>query len=208
MNALMELWAKGGDVMWLLLLSAIAGVVIIVERMIVYTKVSMGAKKFLVDFKSHLVQGNVDEAIEICEATPGPVPSLMRAGLMKYQQTKGDMNEVEKAIEATAVTELAFLEKNMTMLVTVFTVAPMLGFLGTVTGMISAFDAIAMAGTVEPTIVASGISEALITTAAGLLIGIPVNMFYNYFSQRIASIIVSIEESTRDFLEILKSQGK
>jgi len=208
MNAFMDLWAKGGDVMWLLAFCAIAGVVIIVERFVVYTKVTMGAKKFLVDFKSHLVQGNVDEAIEICEATPGPVPSLMRAGLMKYQQTKGDISEVEKAIETTAVTELAFLEKNLTFLVTLFTVAPMFGFLGTVTGMIGAFDAIAMAGTVEPTIVAAGISEALITTAAGLVIGIPINIFFNFFTQRVSAISVNIEESVRDFLEILKSQGK
>ena len=84
----------------------------------------------------------------------------------------------------------------------------MFGFLGTVVGMIGAFDAIAMAGTVEPTIVAAGISEALITTATGLVIGIPINIFFNFFTQRVSAISVNIEESIRDFLEILKSQGK
>jgi len=132
----------------------------------------------------------------------------MRAGLLKFQQTSGDMAEVEKSIESTANTELAFLEKNLTFLVTGFTVAPMIGFLGTVLGMIHAFDAIAMAGSVEATVVASGISEALITTATGLAIAIPVNLFYNYFTAKVSGIILSVEESTREFIEILKTQSK
>jgi biopolymer transport protein ExbB len=205
---MMELFVRGGSVMYLLALVAILSLVVIIERFIVYAKATRSAKKFLVEFKSHLVQGNVDEAIEVCEVTPGPVPSIMRAGLLKFQQTSGDMNEVEKSIESTANTELAFLEKNLTFLVTGFTVAPMIGFLGTVLGMIHAFDAIAMAGSVEATVVASGISEALITTATGLTIAIPVNLFYNYFTAKVSGIILSVEESTREFLEILKTQTK
>ena len=88
-----------------------------------------------------------------------------------------------------------------------FTIAPMIGFLGTVVGMIHAFDAIAMAGSVEATVVASGISEALITTASGLAVAIPISLAYNYFTSKVNSIVLSIEESTREFIDILKSQS-
>ncbi|HMA68469.1 MAG TPA: MotA/TolQ/ExbB proton channel family protein [Candidatus Mcinerneyibacterium sp.] len=193
--------------MWMLLIVVIFELIVIIERLIVYIKASRSAKKFFVEFKSHLVQGNVDEAVEICEATPGPVPSIMRAGLLKYQQTDGDMDEVEKAIDQTSETELSFLEKGLTFLQTGFTISPMIGFLGTVVGMIHAFDAIAMAGSVEATVVASGISEALITTASGLAVAIPISLAYNYFTSKVNSIILSIEESTREFIDILKSQS-
>ena len=202
-----ELFARGGPVMWLILIVVVFELIVIIERLFVYIKASRSAKKFFVEFKSHLVQGNMDEAIEICEATPGPVPSIMRAGLMKYQQTDGDMDEVEKAIESTSETELAFLDRGLTFLQTGFTISPMIGFLGTVVGMIHAFDAIAMAGSVEATVVASGISEALITTASGLAVAIPMSLAYNYFTSKVNSIILSIEESTREFIDILKSQS-
>src|SRR6056297_30785 len=202
-----EFFARGGPVMWMLLIVVIFELIVIIERLIVYIKASRSAKKFFVEFKSHLVQGNVDEAVEICEATPGPVPSIMRAGLLKYQQTDGDMDEVEKAIDQTSETELSFLEKGLTFLQTGFTISPMIGFLGTVVGMIHAFDAIAMAGSVEATVVASGISEALITTASGLAVAIPMSLAYNYFTSKVNSIILSIEESTREFINILKSQS-
>jgi len=202
-----EFFARGGPVMWMLLIVVIFELIVIIERLIVYIKASRSAKKFFVEFKSHLVQGNVDEAVEICEATPGPVPSIMRAGLLKYQQTDGNMDEVEKAIDQTSETELSFLEKGLTFLQTGFTIAPMIGFLGTVVGMIHAFDAIAMAGSVEATVVASGISEALITTASGLAVAIPISLAYNYFTSKVNSIILSIEESTREFIDILKSQS-
>jgi len=202
-----EFFARGGPVMWMLLIVVIFELIVIIERLIVYIKASRSAKKFFVEFKSHLVQGNVDEAVEICEATPGPVPSIMRAGLLKYQQTDGDMDEVEKAIDQTSETELSFLEKGLTFLQTGFTISPMIGFLGTVVGMIHAFDAIAMAGSVEATVVASGISEALITTASGLAVAIPISLAYNYFTSKVNSIILSIEESTREFIDILKSQS-
>lgn len=201
-----ELFAQGGNVMWILLVIVVFELIVIIERLFVYIKASRSAKKFFVEFKSHLVQGNIDEAVEICEATPGPVPSIMRAGLLKYQQTDGDMEEVEKAIDSTGETELAFLERGLTFLQTGFTISPMIGFLGTVVGMIHAFEAIAMAGSVEATVVASGISEALITTASGLAVAIPLSLAYNYFTSKVNSIILSIEESTREFIDILKTQ--
>lgn len=202
-----ELFARGGPVMWILLIVVVFELIVMIERLFVYIKAARSAKKFVVEFKSHLVQGNMDEAVEICEATPGPVPSIMRAGLMKYQQTDGDMDEVEKAIEQTGETELAFLDRGLTFIQTGFTVSPMIGFLGTVVGMIHAFDAIAMAGSVEATVVASGISEALITTASGLAVAIPMSLAYNYFTSKQSSIILNIEESTREFINILKSQS-
>jgi biopolymer transport protein ExbB len=113
------------------------------------------------------------------------------------------LEHVEKAIENAGTIEMSFLEKGLVWLATVANIAPMLGFLGTVSGMISAFASIAAAGDVNATIVASGISEALITTASGLAIAIPVQAAHNYFVSRIDRLIIDMEESANDLIDYL-----
>ena len=126
--------------------------------------------------------------------------SILAAGLDKY----GHSNEViEKAMERAGIIELGVLERGMVVLSTVANVAPVLGFLGTVTGMINAFNAIAEAGEIDPKVVASGISEALITTATGLMIAAPVQAFHNYFATRIDAFIIEIEESAARLMDAL-----
>src|SRR5690606_27564411 len=117
---------------------------------------------------------------------------ILIAGLNRLREGR-DMEEVEKGMDSTGKIELGFLERGMVLMATVATVAPLLGFLGTVWGMIEAFAAIEAAGQVEATLVASGIKIALITTAAGLTIAIPVNMAYNYFVTRIDQLILDMD---------------
>jgi len=122
----------------------------------------------------------------------------MKAGLLKFGHPR---DEVEKTIENAAIFEIGRFEKNMVWLATVANVAPLMGFLGTVAGMINSFDALAEAGLSNPGLVASGISEALITTAAGLSIAIPVQLCYNFFMNKINKFVRDVETSTNMLLE-------
>jgi biopolymer transport protein ExbB len=140
----------------------------------------------------------VRDAIKICEQYRGPVASIMKAGLLKYGQPKED---VEKTIENAALFEMGRLERGLVVLATTANVAPLLGFLGTVTGMIKSFEALAEAGLSNPGLVAAGISEALITTATGLAVAIPVQLCYNYFMSRINRFVRDIETATNMLLE-------
>jgi biopolymer transport protein ExbB len=140
----------------------------------------------------------VRDAIKICEQYRGPVASIMKAGLVKYGQPK---EEIEKTIENAALYEMSRLERGLTVLATVANVAPLLGFLGTVTGMIKSFDALAEAGLSNPGLVAVGIKEALYTTAAGLFIAIPTQIAYNYFMSRINRFVRDIETAANMLLE-------
>ncbi|MDX1741532.1 MAG: MotA/TolQ/ExbB proton channel family protein, partial [Rhodothermales bacterium] len=133
-----------------------------------------------------------------CEDYRGPVASIMKAGLLKFGQPKED---VEKTIENAALYEMSRLERGLVVLATTANVAPLLGFFGTVTGMIKSFDALAKAGLSNPGLVAAGISEALITTATGLAVAIPAQLAYNFFMSRINKFVRDIETSTNMLLE-------
>lgn len=189
----------GGPVMWFLLASSIIGLAVIIERAIALRRAKINVNEFLAKIrKALLVNRSVREAVKICEQYRGPVASIMKAGLLKYGQPRED---VEKTIENAALFEMSRLERGLVVLATVANVAPLLGFLGTVTGMIKSFDALAEQGLSNPAAVAAGISEALITTAAGLFIAIPVQIAYNYFTSRIGRFVRDIESATNMLLE-------
>ena len=145
-----------------------------------------------------IVNKSIRDAIKICEQYRGPLASIMKAGLLKYGQPKED---IEKTIETAALHEVGRLEKRLVVLSSVANVAPLLGFFGTVSGMISSFDALAEQGLSNPGAVAAGISEALITTAAGLAVAIPVQLAYNFFMSSINKSVRDIETSTNMLLE-------
>lgn len=199
-----DLFIKGGPFMWPLLGALIVGVAFIFERLWTLTRASINAKKFFAQVEEALRSGGPDAAAEICSNTRGPVASVLHAGLLR---AKRGIAHVEKAIEASGSIEMAFLERGLVWLATTANIAPLLGFLGTVSGMIKAFEAIARAGDVEPSLVASGISEALITTAAGLAIAIPIQAFHNYFVSRIDKIVIDMEESASAFVDTLVEMG-
>ncbi|HIE04299.1 MAG TPA: MotA/TolQ/ExbB proton channel family protein [Candidatus Latescibacteria bacterium] len=201
---MLELFHKGGIFMYPLLAAFIGGVAVILERFWTLSRASVDTKKFLQRLEDVLRGEGLERALEVCSEARGPVAATLHAGLSRVGQ---GMRHVEKAIESAGSVEMAFLERGLVWLATVVNVAPMLGFLGTVSGMIKAFEAIARAGDVEPSLVAAGISEALITTAAGLSIAIPIQAFHNYFVSKIDKIVVDMEESSSVLLDLLYELG-
>jgi biopolymer transport protein ExbB len=185
--------------MWPLLAFSVAAVAVSIERFIALRRARINVNEFLAKVRKALVVNrSIREAIKVCEQYRGPVASIMKAGLLKYGQPKED---IEKTIENAALFEMGRLERFLPVLATTANVAPLLGFLGTVTGMIKSFDALAAAGLSNPGLVALGIKEALITTAAGLAIAIPVQLVYNYFMSRINKFVRDIETATNMLLE-------
>jgi biopolymer transport protein ExbB len=136
----------------------------------------------------------------ICEQTRGPIAAIVHSGL---RQARRGPDAVEKAIETAGAVEMSFLEKGLIWLATISTVAPLLGFLGTVSGMIEAFDAIRAADQVSAKLVAGGISQALITTQAGLLVAVPTSLFHNFFLSQIDRFVVEMEESSAELVNTI-----
>ncbi len=204
MTAFWEFMQKGGAmqapyVMWFLLAFSVVAVVFIIERWWNLRRARINVNEFLAKLrKALIVNKSIRDAVKVCEQYRGPVASIVKAGLLKYGAPKED---VEKTIENAALFEMGRLERGLVVLATVANVAPLLGFFGTVTGMIRSFDALAREGLSNPAAVAVGISEALITTAAGLAIAIPTQLFYNYFMSRINKFVRDIETSTNMLLE-------
>jgi biopolymer transport protein ExbB len=185
--------------MWPLLVLSIISLAVIIERFIALRRAKINVNEFLAKIrKSLIVSRSIREAIKVCEQYRGPVSSIMKAGLLKYGQPKED---VEKTIENAALFEMARLERFLVVLATVANIAPLIGFFGTVVGMIQSFDALAEAGLSNPALVAIGIKVALITTAAGLAVAIPVQLSYNYFMSRINKFVRDIETSANMLLE-------
>ncbi len=198
-GTIMELMHEGGIVMWILLAFSIAALAVIVERWLVLRSAKINVNEFLAKLrKALIVNKSLRDAIKICEQYKGPLASIMKAGLLKYGQPKED---IEKTIETAALHEMARLEKRLILLASVANVSPLLGFFGTVSGMIKSFDALAEQGLSNPGAVAAGISEALVTTAAGLAVAIPVQLAYNYFMNSINKSVRDIETSTNMLLE-------
>ena len=193
------IFRDGGPVMWPLLVFSIIGLVLIIERVFALRKAKINVNEFLAKTRNALiVKRSIKSAIKVCEDYRGPVASILKAGLLKYGHPRED---VEKTIENAALYEMGRLESNLVWIATIANVAPLLGFFGTVTGMIKSFEALAEAGLSNPGLVASGISEALITTAAGLAVAIPAQLAYNYFMSRINKFVRDIETSSNMLLE-------
>ena len=201
---MVELFFKGGPFMWPLLFMLFFGIAVALERFWTLSRATVNTKEFFAQVQEALKQQGPEGAAEVCSNTRGPVASVLHAGLLRLDR---GIDHVEKAIEESGAVEMAFLERGMVWLSTVANIAPLLGFLGTVSGMINAFEAIAKAGDVEPSIVAGGISEALITTASGLVIAIPVQAFHNFFVSKIDKIIIDMQESSSQFVEELIQLG-
>jgi len=190
---------KGGIVMWPLLIFSLVALTFLVERGIALRRAKINVNEFLSKIrKALLVNRDVRAAVKVCEEYKGPVASVVKAALLKYGHPK---DEIEKGIESAAVFESGRLERGLMVLSTTANVAPMLGFLGTVAGMIQSFDTLASQGLTNPGAVAAGISVALITTAAGLTIAIPAQLGYNYFMSRINKFMRDIETSSNMLLE-------
>jgi len=152
--------------------------------------------------------GDLDEAVRIAVETPGPTAAVLLAGLRQLKEGRVRATALEQSISTTGTIELGFLERGLVILATIANVAPLMGFLGTVIGMIFAFAAIETAGNVDPGLVAGGIKIALLTTATGLLIAIPVNIGYNFFVSRIDQLIVDMEQGSQRILNLAWDMDK
>lgn len=195
-----QLWSDGGWMMYPLGLCALIGLIVIVWKLIDLTSKSARTKKFLNEADELIAQRKIDSALTLARDSNAPAARVLAAGLERRNE---GTERVMKAIENVGVIEMASLESGLVWLATVSNVAPLLGFLGTVIGMIEAFQAIELAGEVEATLVAGGIKVALITTAAGLAIAIPVNIAHNYFVSRIDRLVLDMEESAQKMVDAL-----
>ena len=197
---LVQTFKDGGFMMYPLAFFAIAGVVIIIWKFI-DLKVKGGRnRQLLADTDQLLAEHRIEEAVRRCQESKAPAASILLAGLRRRQE---GTDRVMKAIENAGLIELAGLERGLVWLATLANVAPLTGFLGTVVGMIQAFQAIELAGEVEATTVAGGIKVALITTAAGLTIAIPINIAHNYFVTEIDKLVLEMEESAQKMIDAL-----
>jgi biopolymer transport protein ExbB len=199
---LIQLFKDGGWMMYPLLLCSLLGFGVIFAKLYVLMVAHRDSSRLIDEVSEQARARQLPDALERAQSTPGPVAAILLAGLNRVREQRPS-EEVEQAMDSAGKIELGFLERGLVLLATVATVAPLLGFLGTVWGMIEAFGAIEAAGQVEATLVASGIKIALITTAAGLLIAIPINVAYNYFVTRIDQLIVEMDQAASTVLNLV-----
>jgi len=194
----------GGFVMWFLLFCAVVGIGLIIERLFsLFIKARLNPRSFLEKLTSTIDSQGIKAGIALCDKTPAPVAKILRAVLEKAHMGKDAMEEM---VTRSAAIELSFLDRGMALLAGLTTVAPFLGFLGTVMGMITAFQAIALAGEVEPTVVASGISTALITTKWGLFIATPLAIIQILFSSKVDGYTRDMEEAASGLIDYIIEQ--
>jgi biopolymer transport protein ExbB len=181
---LARIYAAGGPMMHPITVCSIVAVAVVLHKLIQYRALQLDVREFFGQVRQELLNGRVKEAGELCERRHGPVSSVLHAGILKIGAPR---NEVESAMEATALYELARLEGKLGLLATIANLAPILGFLGTLWGMIVAFDIIHSGGLSDPTRVAGAISQALYTTAWGLVVAAVALPFHNFFAGRVAA---------------------
>lgn len=197
---MVELYNQGGGFMHPILALWIFGLAIGIAKVYTLFRAGVNTRKFMVNIRTALKEGGLDSALEVCENTRGPVASIMHAGLMR---AKDGIEGAEKAITNAASIEMAFLERGLIWLAFIIVVAPLLGFTGTVWGMILAFDAIKTANDISPAIVAGGISQALLTTLFGLVVAMTIQLFYNLATARIDKLIIDMEEASAELVDTL-----
>ena len=197
---MVQMWEDGGWMMWPLGLCAVLGIIVIVWKLVDLSIKSARTSKVLRQVDALLSEHKVAEALNVARDSNTPAGRILAAGLSRRDE---GTDRVMKSIENVGLIEMAQLERGLIILATLANVAPLLGFLGTVIGMIQAFQAIETAGEVEATLVAGGIKVALITTAAGLVIAIPINVMHNYFVTRIDRLVIDMEESAQKMIDTL-----
>jgi biopolymer transport protein ExbB len=202
---LFSMFLKGGIVMWPILFCSILGLAVVIDRYIVIRKARINVPAFLVRIRGLIKKKDISGAISYCMEEKSPIANVVRKGLKKY---KLGHERVKECIENAGNQEISKLEKGLPILASVSGIAPLLGFLGTVTGMISAFMTIQdLQGSVSPNDLAGGIWEALITTAFGLFVGIPALALYNYFLGAVKKLVGEIEMVANDVVDVVQDSS-
>jgi biopolymer transport protein ExbB len=199
-----EFMQKGGAIMWPILLCSVIAFAIVIERLIRLKQEQIDTKSFMDQISRSLKRNKIMEALDLCERTGGPIANILKAGILKHDRPRA---EVREAIEDASIHEVPRLERNLPVLATVAQVAPLLGLLGTVTGLLSAFQVIESKATattpVNPGDLAGGIWQALLATTFGLCVAIPAFVAYNYLVSRVDGFVLDMERSATDLLNIL-----
>ncbi len=201
---LLSILAKGGWLMIPIALFSLIALGIFVERLLVLRKTRINLNAFLLRLRQRLTNNDVEGALELCARTESPIAKVLETGIKKHRHGR---EEIKEAIESAGRAEIFQLERGFGALATIAGVAPLTGFLGTVTGMIQAFMRIQeLGGNVNATVLAGGIWEALVTTAAGLIVGILTLLGYNYLVARVQRFVFELEISSTNLLELLTGE--
>ncbi len=205
-QVLKEKYIQGGAG-WMtpVLLCLIFGMALVIERILYLNMATTNVKKLLEGIEDNVKGGNYDGAKELCRNTRGPVASIFYQGLDRIDQ---GLENVEKAVTSYGGVQMARLENNLTWIGLFIALAPSFGFLGTVVGMVQAFDDIEVAGDISPTVVAGGMKVALLTTIFGLIVAIILQIFYNYILTKIESLVDQMEDGSISFMDILVKYHK
>ena len=207
MHAVLKQQFIAGGVGWMtpLLVCLVLGLAIVIERVIYLNLATVNTKKLLASVEDALSTGGVEAAKEVCRNTPGPVASIFYQGLSRYDD---GLEMVEKSVVSYGSVQMGHLESGLSWISLFIALAPMLGFMGTVVGMISAFDNIETAGDISPTVVAGGIKVALLTTVGGLIVAVILQLFYNYLISKVDSLVLSMEDASISLLDIITKYNK
>ena len=195
---------KGGALMWPIVICSIFSLAIIIERFLYFSKIKINSQEALSKILNHVKRANFKEAIQICEKKTTPLTHVIKVALLNYDQPK---EFIKEALEEVSLYEVPKLEKNLNFLATIAHISPLLGLLGTVTGIIRCFYIIqeksASLGAVNPADLAGGIWEALLTTAFGLVVAIPSFIAYNYFVSRVNYSVLEMERTASEMISLL-----
>ena len=201
---MLDILMKGGLILWVIILFSFVGAAIIIERLLYFKKTKVDEEKLFHRIKAAVEKKHYDEALFICESTSSPFTSLMKTGIEHRNYPKHIQKEV---LQEAANQEVPQLERYLSFLGSIAHISPLLGLLGTVTGNIKAFGVLGSFGAVsDPTILARGISEALITTAAGIIVSIPAVIFYNYLVDKVGKILIKMESQVNDMILLLNDE--
>ena len=195
----------GAGFMSLIILCLIFGLALAIERIIYLSLSKTNTKKLLTEIEKALEDGGIEKAKEVCRNTRGPVASIFYQGLLRYDQ---GIDTVEKTVVSYGSVQMSLMENNLSWIGLFIAIAPSLGFLGTVIGMVQAFDAIEKAGDISPNIVAGGMKVALITTIAGLIVAMILQVFYNYILSKIDSLSIDMEDASISLVDTLVKYEK
>jgi biopolymer transport protein ExbB len=203
---LWDLTLKGGPVMIPIALLSLIGIYIFADRYVALHKASKFDPSIMIQIRQYISEGKIDSALAICRSTNKPITRMIEKGITRIGRP---LNDVNAAIENVGNLEISKLEKGLPILASVAGAAPMLGFLGTVTGMVRAFYNMANAGNnIDITLLSSGIYEAMVTTVAGLIVGIIAYFCYNILVARIEGLVFKMEASTTEFMDLLNEPAK
>jgi len=202
---MVKLYIDGGFFMHPILITFILGLAIGFTKIWTLWRAGINTRKFIDKIRTALQEDGTEKALEICKNTRGSVASIFHAGLMRVQE---GIDYVEKSITSAGSIEMSFLERHLVWLGFIIVVAPLLGFTGTVWGMIVAFDAIRVANDISPAIVAGGISQALITTLGGLIVAMFIQLIYNWSIAKIDQLVIDMEEASVELIDTLVEMEK